>query len=90
MNDFNKLDKFMRQHTPQISKTLAQPQIPKAARSWVPALLATTAAVVLVLTLTLRPDNREEDTLASLQALDWEENTNDLPTDVADLVAIVD
>lgn len=90
MNDFDKLDKFMRQHAPQTTKTLAQPKAPKGAQLWAPALIATAFAIVFVLTFTLRADTSEEETLASLQALDWEESVNDLPTDVADLVAIVD
>ena len=90
MNDFNKLDKFMRQHIPEASKTLAQPPIPQAARSWVPAILTTAAAILVVLTINFRMDTREEDTLAALRALDWDESTNDLPADVTDLVSIVD
>jgi hypothetical protein len=90
MNDFNKLDKFMRQHIPVVSKPLTQPQIPKSSRSWGFALLAAAAAIVIILTLNLRFDTREVDTLASLQALDWDENNNDLPADIADLVAIID
>ena len=80
----------MRQHRPEASKTLTQPKIPNSSQSRGFALVAVAAAIVIVLTLNLRVDTREEDTLASLQALDWDENINDLPADVADLVAIVD
>ncbi len=90
-NEFEKLDNFMREHKP----VLASPRPLKAppARSWWLPLTASAAVAIAVL-VTINVQNRnaalDQEALAGMQAMDWDMSDDELPTDVTDLVALVD
>lgn len=90
-NEFEKLDSFMREHKP----VLASPRSIKAppARSWWLPLTASIAVAITVI-VTINVQNRnaalDQEALAGMQAMDWEMGDEELPTDITDLVALVD
>lgn len=90
-NDFEKLDQFMREHKP----LLASPRPLKApsARSWLlPLTASAVVAVAVIITINVQNNQAvlDQEAVAAMEALDWDMSDDELPSEVTDLVALVD
>ena len=90
-NEFEKLDSFMREHKPAL-ESLRPIKAPKARSWWLPLSAGAALAVALVVTVNIQNRNAalEQEAIASMEAMDWDISDDELPTDVSDLVALVD
>jgi hypothetical protein len=90
-NEFEKLDDFMREHKPPL-ESLRPMKVPPARTWWLPVSASAALAIALVVTVNIQNRNEalEQEAIAGIEALDWDMNEEELPTDVTDLVALVD
>lgn len=90
MNEFDKLDRFVREHKPAI-ESLRPISAPK--KSWWLALTAS-AAVAIAVIVTLNIQNQQaaldQEAVAALEAMDWDMSEDEMPTDISDLVALAE
>jgi hypothetical protein len=90
-NEFEKLDGFMREHKPALG-TLRPVKAPATRSWWLPLSAGAALAIALVVAVNIQNRNAalEQEAVASMEALDWDMSDEELPTDVTDLVALVD
>ena len=89
-NEFEKLDQFMRAHKPaQIAgQNIALPQ----SKSWWLKIAATCAvfAVVTVGSIQWHTKTMNAEAVALVETMEWDFTADEMPADVADIVALVD
>ena len=90
-NEFEKLDGFMCEHKPPL-ESLRPMKVPPARTWWLPVSASAALAIALVVNVNIQNRNAalEQETIASMEALDWDMSDDELPADVTDLVALVD
>lgn len=84
-NEFEKLDNFMRKHTPP----LAQPTLPRPQQSlvWKGFAFACLLSVVVITAVQIKQNSYDENALALSEIMEWDVTTDEMPVDVEDLIA---
>lgn len=90
-DEFNKLDAFMRDHRPQSLAGQAR-HVPRTTQWWIPS---TVLAALLVIVLGLSIHNSREasvdnDTIALIEAMDWEAEVEGEMDEISEFVAMVE
>lgn len=84
-NEFEKLDAFMKKHTPPVLE--AKVVRPKTNQAWKGFALASALSVVVIVAVQMKQKTYDENTLALSEVMEWDVTSDEMPADVEDLIA---
>ncbi len=88
-NEFEKLDGFMKKHAPPLSELKTLPR-PVTNNSWIKWVSAFCLSLVVVVTVFQRQKTYDENTLALTEVLEWDVTSDEMPTELEEVIALAE